>query len=229
MPYLPAPPADPVSPSPPLEFLLARLRKGPAVETELFDDMHVLEHFSEAYQRACERAEALQAIQEITLTGAQEYPLPDDHHETLSVYLNGYELERLPMRNALFEGLFGYYEYGDTIGFRPVPDTSGKAFLLYARTPPMFEMYDDVPEAGFPPEFYHLLIHYCRWKSATAAGGAQRLGTAAAERDQFDLGCMILRTRVARINAARAPHIPSLLDNPRRRTLSRLANDVDAG
>ncbi len=228
MPYLPAPGTETIEPSPPLDFLRMRLRMS-AIEEELFDDMHLLEHFSEAYQRACERSRALQAITEVALDGSQEYQLPPDHHRTLSVYLHGYELDRIPTRNALREGLFGYYEYGTTIGVRPTPPSGGSLFLLYARSPEMFAMYEDVPEAGFPPEFYHLLVHYARWKAATVAGGAQRIGQAAMEKDQFDLGVALLRTRNRRINSARPARVIHVLEHPRRRFAGRLGNDVDAG
>jgi hypothetical protein len=214
--YLPSQPTSLVTPQPTLRVILDRLRVC-VFEPELYTDEEILDMIGMGYQDACERSGCLRALTAVSFTSAAEEMLPDDHYKTLKVYRRGLPIERLAGRSAFSDFVYGYYEYEMTLGIAPGPVDAEDIWVLYTRTPEMPMTFDDPLDPLFPPEFYYILVHFCRWHRWMHHGGAQRIRQANWEKEQFDLGIGRLRRRTRRYDQSRAHRflVPAAQPQPR--------------
>lgn len=108
-----------------------------------------------------------------TVSGQQEYALPDDFERVLMVNIQRegtwYRSKPLPnvtdvvvhsdtaSNQGYSWGDPRYYILGSTIGFLPIPDEAGNETikLWYVYTPA--EMDEDTDEPAFPKKFHHLI------------------------------------------------------------------------
>lgn len=216
-----------LAPTPPVRFLLNRLKQSFADPT-LFSDADLLGFINDGYNALVEQSRYLRVLTTISLIdGQQEYSLPALCCEVLRIYISGERQVPVPLDVAA-TGIDGpyYYEYKRVIGFTNAP-TDGTAYLLYASRPTPLTL-DATPI--IPPEYYHLLRHYAAWRCILLQRGAEGvekpyMGTPRAQMQRaiFDQGIHQLRSETILESAPRRA-IPLSQVNP-----IALASGVDAG
>lgn len=173
------------------------------VDEDFFPDDKVLTELQRGYREACERSLCLRSIAAVALpsNGTMLALLPLQHFKTLGVYQGGFQLEPFFGRTAHIGLLPGYFEAPPNLGISPAP-VGGSAYMLYARTPTLPGLDEDLDPA-FPAEFHYLLWHYIRWRWITLAGGAGRISQARWERQKYDEGIRKLRIYSRRVDQSR--------------------------
>lgn len=203
-----------LSPRPPVEFHVARLRQSVAGarEDSKFSDDDLVAFLSEAYRSACERSTILRAKATISLVASQqEYDLPDDVNRLLEAYLCGRRLTPVPLRIASRDDAGGhFYEYDGVIGLSQTPSSGGNLLIYYVQNPAVLTL-EAVPDTQFGPEWYYLLHHYAAHKCLLLVGGARYVKKAQWHRGQFEMGCRMLR-RQAVVDSSFQPRMLTALE-----------------
>lgn len=190
-----------LTPTAPVRFCISRLRQAVAEEAR-FADSELLDFINEGYRSACERSRCLRSYASFSFDpGVQEAALPADHSETIRVYQNGQRLELVPFDHATRQIAGTYYQYDGTLGLSTIDqDATQTVVLYYAQVPTLLD-YDATPQWG--TEWNYLLRHYAAWRCVLAAGGAQTIKKAVAERVAFDTGVRMLARENRRFGGPR--------------------------
>lgn len=197
-----------LTPRNPLRFTKARLDQAFTNASPL-TDTDILAAINEGYQRAVERAYALERRVTIaTVAGTQEYVLPSDLYRIAAVYQNGSRLERQLGRFSLDALQPGYYQRQNLIGLPVEPVLDGSLILRYHATPAELG-WDDTPDPCFGPEWYYLLWHYAASKIMLAAGDAGAINYSLNQRGIFDDGVSRLKRQARQVDGTRAPRMRS--------------------